>query len=154
MQDFTLDPSMLTMGGVFYPTGYVFAMFPSEQDARATGEALEREKLSEKPVMLVPPQVVLEQVVRTVGSADIPLPSPGTEAAVVRQYAALAGQGHWALMVHAPDGDATANPPQRLDKKWLDRVTGRDGGKPRSPPPDRSAPADRPRDIQERRPTQ
>lgn len=107
MQDFSLDPSMLTMGGVFYPTGYVFAMFPTEQDARATGEALESEKLSDKPVMLVSPQVVLEQVVRTVGSADIPLPSPGTEAAVVRQYAALAGQGHWALMVHAPDGDAT-----------------------------------------------
>lgn len=107
MQDFRLDPGMLTLAGVFYPTGYVFAMFPTEQDARSTGEALERENLTEQPIMLLPPQVVLEQVVRTVGSADIPLPSAGTEAATVRQYAALAGQGHWALMVHAPDADDT-----------------------------------------------
>ncbi|KQP35598.1 hypothetical protein [Pseudorhodoferax sp. Leaf274] len=107
MHAFELDPDMLTLAGVFYPTGYVFAMFPSEQDARNIGETLEREGLSEKPVMLLSPQQILEKVVRTVGSADIPLPSAGTEAATVRQYAALAGQGHWAVMVHAPDADET-----------------------------------------------
>lgn len=107
MKTFELDPDMLTLAGVFYPTGYVFAMFPTEADARGVGEALERDALSAKPVMLLSPQQILEQVVRTVGSADIPLPSAGTEAATVRQYAALAGQGHWALMVHAPDADET-----------------------------------------------
>jgi hypothetical protein len=107
MHPFELDPDMLTLAGVFYPTGYVFAMFPTEQDARGVGEALERDGLSEKPVMLLSPQQILEKVVRTVGSADIPLPSAGTEAATVRQYAALAGQGHWAVMVHAPDADDT-----------------------------------------------
>ncbi len=107
MHAFALDPDMLTLAGVFYPTGYVFAMFPTEQDARSTAETLERDSLSEKPVMLLSPQQILEQVVRTVGSADIPLPSAGTEAATVRQYAALAGQGHWAVMVHAPDADDT-----------------------------------------------
>lgn len=107
MKAFELAPDMLTLAGVFYPTGYVFAMFPTEADARGVGAALERGKLSEKPVMLLSPQQTLEQVVRTVGSADIPLPSAGTEAATVRQYAALAGQGHWAVMVHAPDADHT-----------------------------------------------
>ena len=107
MQAFVLDPGMLTMAGVFYPTGYVFAMFPSEDDARRVGEQVETEKLSTKPLMLLSPQVILKDVVRTVGSADIPLPSAGTEAATVRQYAALAGQGHWALMIHAPDADET-----------------------------------------------
>lgn len=107
MQAFALDPGMLTMAGVFYPTGYVFAMFPSERDARGVGEAIERAGLSDKPLMLLDPATILQEVVRTVGSADIPLPSAGTEAATVRQYAALASQGHWALMVHAPDADET-----------------------------------------------
>lgn len=74
MHAFALDPDMLTLAGVFYPTGYVFAMFPTEQDARSTAEALERDSLSEKPVMLLSPQQILEQVVRTVGSADVPCP--------------------------------------------------------------------------------
>lgn len=107
MKAFELEPDMLTLAGVFYPTGYVFAMFPTEDDARRVGDAVQAAKLSEKPVMLLSPQIILEQVVRTVGSADIPLPSAGTEAATVRQYAALAGQGHWAIMVHAPDADMT-----------------------------------------------
>lgn len=107
MQAFELAPEMLTLSGVFYPTGYVVAMFPGEDDARQVGQSIEQDGLSEKPVMLLSPQQVLEKVVRTVGSADIPLPSAGTEAATVRQYAALAGQGHWALMVHAPDADET-----------------------------------------------
>ncbi|WP_326533963.1 RNA-binding protein [Pseudorhodoferax sp.] len=107
MKAFELAPDMLTLAGVFYPTGYVFAMFPTEADARGVGTALEREHLSKQPIMLLSPQAILEQVVRTVGSADIPLPSAGTEAATVRQYAALAGQGHWAVMAHAPDADDT-----------------------------------------------
>ncbi|MFT3720864.1 hypothetical protein [Pseudorhodoferax sp.] len=107
MQPFSLQPGMQTLSGVFYPTGYVFAMFPTEADARRVGERIERDRLSREPVMLLPPQQILEQVVRTVGSSDIPLPSTGTEAATVRQYATLAGQGHWALMVHAPDAGET-----------------------------------------------
>ena len=109
MQALDLHADMLTMAGVFYPTGYVFAMFPTEADARQIGQAVEDAKLSEKPVLLLSPQDTLQTVVRTVGSADIPLPSAGTEAATVRQYAALAGQGHWAVMVHAPDADDTAS---------------------------------------------
>ena len=54
----------------------------------------------------------------------------------------------------APDGPPRA--PDRIDKKWLDRVTGGDssGGRQRTPPSDRSPPADRPRDVQDRRPSQ
>lgn len=108
MQALDLHADMLTMAGVFYPTGYVFAMFPTEADARRIGHAVEDARLSQQPVLLLSPQDILEKVVRTVGSADIPLPSAGTEAATVRQYAALAGQGQWALMVHAPDAESTA----------------------------------------------
>jgi hypothetical protein len=107
MQAFELDPSMLTMAGVFYPTGYVFAMFPTEADARRVGEGIEQAGLSEKPVFLLDPQTTLQKVVRTVGSADIPLPSAGTEADTVRRYAELAAKGHWALLVHAPSAKDT-----------------------------------------------
>ncbi|MEO5937653.1 MAG: transglycosylase domain-containing protein, partial [Sphingomonas sp.] len=54
----------------------------------------------------------------------------------------------------APDGSPKTN--DRIDKKWLDRVTGGDssGGRQRAPANDRSQPVDRPRDLQDRRPTQ
>lgn len=107
MKTFELRPDMLTLAGAFYPTGYVFAMFPTEEHAREVGAALAKDKRSPKPVMLLSPQQILAELVRTVRSADIPLPSAGTEAATVRQYAALAGQGHWAVMVHAPDAQET-----------------------------------------------
>jgi len=107
MQAFALAPDMLTLAGVFYPTGYVFAMFPSESDARAAGERIESAHISGRPLLLLDPQTIEQHVARTAGGADMPLPSAGTEAATVRQYAVLASQGHWALMVHAPDADAT-----------------------------------------------
>lgn len=101
MQDFELQPHMLTMGGVFYPTGYIFAMFPSLEDAQHVANVLPPTKKADKPTMLLEPSTVLEKVVGTVGSADIPLPSAGTEGDTVRRYAQLASQGHHALMVYA-----------------------------------------------------
>ena len=101
MQEFELQSQMLTLGGVFYPTGYIFAMFPQPEDAQHVAENLPRTPKDDKPTMLLPPQTVLEKVVGTVGSADIPLPSAGTEAETVRRYAALASQGHHAVMVYA-----------------------------------------------------
>ena len=105
MQDFELQPHMLTMGGVFYPTGYIFAMFPSLEDAQHVADVLPPSKQADKPTMLLPPATVLEKVVGTVGSADIPLPSAGTEGDTVRRYAQLASQGHHALMVYADSVD-------------------------------------------------
>lgn len=36
------------------------------------------------------------------GSADIPLPSAGTEADTVRRFVQLAAEGHHGLMIRAP----------------------------------------------------
>ena len=109
MKHFEVESSMLTMGGVFYPTGYMFVMFPSEQDARAAESKLEADGFSAEKVSLLSPQVIQEKITRTVGSADIPLPSAGTEADTVRRYAELASQGHYALLIHAPHGEETAH---------------------------------------------
>jgi hypothetical protein len=105
MKPFSIEPDMLTLGGVFYPTGYMFLMFPTEQDARQAGKALEENGYHGESISLLTPRDIQEKVVRTVGSADIPLPSAGTEADTVRRFAELASQGHHALMVHAPSHD-------------------------------------------------
>jgi hypothetical protein len=102
MKPFSIEPGMLTMRGVFYPTGYVFIMFPTEQDARDAERTLEDNGISGESISLLSPQDIQEKVARTVGSADIPLPSAGTEADTVRHYAKLASEGHHALMIHAP----------------------------------------------------
>ena len=107
MQRFELAPEMLTMAGVFYPTGYLFAMFPKEEDVQKVAQSLPASEHADKPTMALSPSTVLEKVVRTVGSADIPLPSVGSEAATIRTYADLASSGHHALMVYAPSADET-----------------------------------------------
>ena len=107
MKPFALEPNMLTMRGVFYPTGYMFLMFPTEQDARNAERALEDDGYSGEGISLLTPQDIQEKVARTVGNADIPLPSAGTEADTVRHFAQLASQGHHALMIHAPTGHET-----------------------------------------------
>ena len=109
MKHFELEPGMLTMRGVFYPTGYMILMLPTEQDARAAERKLEEDGLSGDKVSLLSPEVIQEKIARTVGSADIPLPSAGTEADTVRKFAELASKGHYALMIHAPHGDETAH---------------------------------------------
>lgn len=104
MKPFQLESRMVTMGGVFYPTGYMFLMFPGEQQARDAARRLASDGSSEESISLVSPEAIHEKIARTVGNADIPLPSAGTEADTVRRFAELASQGHWALMIHAPSG--------------------------------------------------
>ena len=107
MKHFELEPHMLTMRGVFYPTGYMVVMLPSEHDALAAERKLEEDGLMGEKVSLLSPEVIQEKIARTVGSSDIPLPSAGTEADTVRRFAELASQGHYALMIHAPSGGET-----------------------------------------------
>jgi hypothetical protein len=114
MKPFSIEPNMLTMRGVFYPTGYMFIMFPTEKDARDAERALEDNGVSGESISLLSPQDIQEKVARTVGSADIPLPSAGTEADTVRHFAQLASEGHHALMIHAPSAKGSEHVMQVL----------------------------------------
>ena len=107
MKPFSLEPNMLTMRGVFYPTGHMFVMFPTEKDARDAEHALEADGYSGESISLLTPEDIQKKIARTVGNADMPLPSAGTEADTVRHFAQLASQGHHALMIHAPSADET-----------------------------------------------
>jgi hypothetical protein len=107
MKHFDLEPSMLTLRGVFYPTGYMFIMFPTEKDARDAERALEEHGYTGESSSLLTPEDIQQKIARTVGNADIPLPSAGTEADTVRHFTELAGKGHYALMIHAPTAAET-----------------------------------------------
>ena len=107
LKPFALDPSMLTMGGVFYPTGHMFLMFATDADRGQAVDLLLAQGYSGESFMEVPTEAILGVIASTVGSADTPLPSAGSEAATVRRYAELAAQGHSALMIHAPSSEET-----------------------------------------------
>ncbi|BDT66573.1 hypothetical protein os1_07360 [Comamonadaceae bacterium OS-1] len=100
MQDFELTSDMLTMGGAFYPTGYVFLMFPRLEDAKQVVSQLPAANPG-KPTLLLTAQTVVDKLLHTIAAADEPLPSVGAEGASVREYVDLARQGHCALMVYA-----------------------------------------------------
>ena len=109
MRPFVIEPNMLTMRGVFYPTGHMFLMLPTEQDARNAERALREAGYNGEDICLLTPRDIQEKIARTVANADIPLPSAGTEADTVRHFTELAGQGHHALMIHAPSADESAH---------------------------------------------
>jgi hypothetical protein len=104
MKHFELTKKMLSMGGVFYPTGYAFIMFPDAEDARQVAQELE---VSNDGVMLLTPEEVLADIGHADGHSEMNLPRVGTEGATVHKYADLAREGHHALMIPVPNKEVT-----------------------------------------------
>lgn len=110
MKDFELTPKMLTMSGVFYPTGYAFILFPDLEDAMRVARELEVEvevEVGSDGIMLLTPDAILTQIGKADDQSDVELPSLGTEGATVRKYVDLAREGHYALMIPTPSQEAT-----------------------------------------------
>lgn len=105
MKDFELTPKMLTLGGVFYPKGYAFILFPDLEDAMRVARELEVEVGSDS-IMLLTPDTILRQIGKADDESDVKLPSMGTEGATVRKYVDLAREGHHALMISTPSQDS------------------------------------------------
>ena len=102
MKPFSLAAGMTNMRGVFYPTGHMVLMFPTQEDARHACELLRRDGVSEDDLILATPQEFERQITgATDEDDDMLLPSVGTEADTARQFRELAHQGHHALIVHA-----------------------------------------------------
>lgn len=104
MKDFELTQKMLSLGGVFYPTGYAFIMFPAVEDATQVARELETDTVG---LMLLTPATILTQIGKADGHSDVMLPSVGTEGATVRKYVDLAREGHHALMIPVQSQKAT-----------------------------------------------
>lgn len=103
MKPFVLDPSMTSVAGTFYPTGYVFALFADEAATQAAAQALAADGRTD--IAYAAPDTILQHVVRTLGKADEPLPSVGAEGALVRRIADMASDGAHALLIKADDED-------------------------------------------------
>jgi hypothetical protein len=101
MKTFTLQPGMRTLGGVFYPTGYMVLMFPTEQDARRAARLLDDDGIAGDDVCFASPEEFEREITPAMDDDDA-LPSAGTEGQAARRFRQLARQGHHALMVHAP----------------------------------------------------
>ncbi len=102
MKPFQLDTHTTTLRGVFYPTGHLLLMLPGRDHAEQAARKIVAAGVDANEMSLLPPETVLGPIAQTVGAADAPFPSPGSEAEMVRQMAKLASQGHWGLLVHAP----------------------------------------------------
>jgi hypothetical protein len=102
MKPFEMQSRMLTMRGVFYPTGYMFVMLPRIEDAERLDHDLASSGYRGHDIMLVPPATILQQIGGTVSHDLDTLPSIGTEAATVREYERRAKEGDCAVMIHAP----------------------------------------------------
>ncbi len=104
MKPFALDSSHTSMSGVFYPTGHVFALFPTADLARQAAEALDTAgDIAESAY--ASPEVIQKDIVRTIGGSDAVLPSVGAEGDFVRRIADLASTGHHGLLVEVGKND-------------------------------------------------
>ncbi|RYX91120.1 MAG: RNA-binding protein [Comamonadaceae bacterium] len=100
MKKFELTKDMVTMGGTFYPKGYLFILFPDALAAEEVAREVDAGRDGDEEAMLLDPQTILSEIGHVNGQSDaIPLPSVGTEGATVVKYVDLARQGHHAVMV-------------------------------------------------------
>ena len=100
MKSFAPDSKMYTLGGVFYPTGHMFVMFPSADDALQAEKALLQSGYEAGGICLLTPKDIHEKIAAAIEHEE-GLPSPGTEAATARHYEELAREGHHALLIPA-----------------------------------------------------
>ena len=106
MKPFALDSSHTNMSGVFYPTGHIFALFPTADLTRQAADALDTAgEIGESAY--ASPEVIQQDIVRTIGSSDSVLPSVGAEGDFVRRIADLASVGHHGLLVEVGKHDDT-----------------------------------------------
>lgn len=102
MKPFTVDRRMTNMRGVFYPTGHIVLMFPTEEDARHAYQLLRQDGIADDDLCLAKPEEFETQLIgASDDDDDMLLPSIGTESDTARHFRELAHAGHHALVVHA-----------------------------------------------------
>ena len=104
MKPFHLESSMKTMGGVFYPTGYMVLMFPDEKAAHDACMLLGDNGFDDDDMIHIGPEDFRREILDAAGDDEL-LPSAGSEGDTVRRFAELSRQGHHGVMIHAPSAD-------------------------------------------------
>jgi hypothetical protein len=102
MKTFSMDAGMTNMRGVFYPTGHMVLMLPTEGDARRACELLRADGVADMDLCVAHPEEFERQISEAIDDyEDMLLPSLGTEEETARRFRHLAHEGHHALIVHA-----------------------------------------------------
>lgn len=101
MRPFSLDSSMTTMRGTFYPTGWMVLMFPGEKEAKDAAHLLAREGIAQDAMMFLSPADVQQHLGGAIGDDNL-IPSAGSEGDTVRRIVECAREGNHGLMVHVP----------------------------------------------------
>src|SRR3954463_448325 len=102
MKSFAPESRMYTLGGVFYPTGHMFIMYPTAEEAADAEKRLLQSGWDNGPISLLTPKDIHEKIAAAVEHEGEGMPSPGTEGATARHYEELAREGHHAILVPAP----------------------------------------------------
>ena len=93
---------MTNMRGVFYPTGHMVLMFPTEAGRRKGGRAVAAGRaVGRRPVRGHAGRIRARDHRSCDDVDDMLLPSMGTEADTAQRFRQLAHEGHHALIVHA-----------------------------------------------------
>lgn len=114
MKPFSMQRSMRTVGGAFYPTGYAVLMLGPNEDLEEIGRRLGKAGFDSGRVMHLSPQAILRDIGKMQGESDLPLPSVGTEGKTVLRFVELAREGYQGLMVPAPEDEDTEKLMQAL----------------------------------------
>jgi hypothetical protein len=105
---FVLRPEMVNVWGIFYPTGYVVVMFPTEQQAEQVGRELVSGGYDREAILFLSPETILREIAPVDGGdAEVGLPSAGTENAKADNNINLPQQGQSGLMVLAESDEDT-----------------------------------------------
>ena len=89
MKPLVIDSTLTQAGGMFYPTGHVFALFPDEGCVRQVAAELEALPNTGETAY-ARPEIILQDLVRTEGAAGGTLPTTGLEGEHLRRMGALA----------------------------------------------------------------
>ena len=104
---FSMEKPTLTLGGVFYPRGWVVLMCPTVEAGRQVVADLTAGGYSTEDLIFVSAAEILANVASTLGAGDGGMPSVGSERGIVRQHEVLAKQGHVGVMAYAPSDEET-----------------------------------------------
>jgi hypothetical protein len=93
--------------GVFKPVGHVIVAFPDDESSQAALAEMLRSGFTASDIVAYTPQQMKEQADIDIDQAGL-LAGIGQELNLVKAHRELAVQGHYFLVVHAPDDDDSA----------------------------------------------
>lgn len=104
------------LGGMFYPTGYIVAAFPGEDQAKAAQKALQQGGVSAEDCRLIEGGTYASMARKELAENTGFLARLGKSDDIVRRSLEAAENGAAFLLIHAPDDDDAARAMQTIEQ--------------------------------------